>query len=254
MSYTYKKKICPMCHHEIGINNYTRHCKVCDGTYNPSKKAITYRVDHDGLNCKFCNKLCKNSNSLTQHELRCSKNPKKLKNTFTDYIVSNRKGKNKYNCPEIAKQCETMKKKYEDGYVSPTKDVKRKENYVHLVHNNEEISKWLNYIDLLSVTIPNYKISNKNRQHYNIVSGMQSIEGNTVKLVFEHDFIANIYLDGKLQHTNTVHHIDKNIKNNDIHNLMVFETNQDHKRFHNSDFAYLEYDEATHLFRCEIRK
>ena len=35
-------------------------------------------VDHDGLNCKYCNKLCKNKNSLAQHECRCPKNPNRV--------------------------------------------------------------------------------------------------------------------------------------------------------------------------------
>lgn len=29
-------------------------------------------------NCKYCNKECKNKNSLAQHEIRCKKNPNKL--------------------------------------------------------------------------------------------------------------------------------------------------------------------------------
>lgn len=30
------------------------------------------------MNCKYCNKYCKNLNSLTQHQIRCNKNPKKI--------------------------------------------------------------------------------------------------------------------------------------------------------------------------------
>lgn len=31
-------------------------------------------------NCKFCNKTCKNSNSLTQHSIRCKENPDRIIN------------------------------------------------------------------------------------------------------------------------------------------------------------------------------
>ena len=31
------------------------------------------------MNCKFCGKECKNKNSLKQHEIRCNKNPNKIK-------------------------------------------------------------------------------------------------------------------------------------------------------------------------------
>lgn len=39
-----------------------------------------------GLNCEFCNKLCKNTNSLTQHSIRCKSNPNRIivKSFFAD--------------------------------------------------------------------------------------------------------------------------------------------------------------------------
>ena len=36
--------------------------------------------------------------------------------------------------------------------------------------------------------------------------------------------------------------------------LLVFIDGGNHKRFHNSKYAYLIYDENTHLFSCELRK
>ena len=51
-----------------------------------------------------------------------------------------------------------------------------------------------------------------------------------------------------------VHHIDKNSLNNDIHNLLVFNTSDDHKRFHNSKYAWLTYDEETHFFSCVMKR
>jgi hypothetical protein len=76
---------------------------------------------------------------------------------------------------------------------------------------------------------------------------------NSVIYEFEQDFIANILLEGKLLKTNTVHHIDKCRSNNDMKNLMVFKTNSEHKRFHNSKYAYLIYNEDTHLFNCILK-
>lgn len=34
--------------------------------------------------CKYCNKLCKNLNSLHQHEIRCSENPNKIRTKQSD--------------------------------------------------------------------------------------------------------------------------------------------------------------------------
>ena len=76
----------------------------------------------------------------------------------------------------------------------------------------------------------------------------------TVNLTFVHNYIANILLNGKLTKENTVHHIDSNRQNNDIFNLLIFADNNNHKRFHNSNYAYLVYDEQTHLFKCELIK
>ena len=72
--------------------------------------------------CQYCNKLCKNLNSLKQHECRCSNNPdRRCSDNLSKYITANRKGRTKDNCPEIAKQAETLKQKYADGYQSPMK-------------------------------------------------------------------------------------------------------------------------------------
>lgn len=250
----YRKLKCPICGYFIGNNNYSRHIAICDGTYIPKElKSPVYRVDHDGLNCKFCNKLCHNLNSLTQHELRCSKNPDKLKNNFAEYIKENRKGKTKYNCDDAMKQSETLRKKYLDGYISPFKGRTFTFEHVYDDHNNREIGKWLTYVDSIYVEIPDYTLTNTRDDDYNRISSkcIESLNGNCV---LEHVYIANLYLSGGISKGNIVHHIDRNIKNNDIHNLLVFETNQDHKRFHFSKFSKLIYNEKTHLFSCVIEK
>ena len=72
--------------------------------------------------CQYCNKLCKNLNSLKQHECRCVNNSdRRCSDNLSKYITANRKGRTKANCPEIAKQAETLKQKYADGYQSPMK-------------------------------------------------------------------------------------------------------------------------------------
>lgn len=72
--------------------------------------------------CKYCNKECKNLNSLTQHEIRCKENPNRIKcDNLAIYIRENRKGKTAENCEDIRKQMKTLKEKYENGYVSSSK-------------------------------------------------------------------------------------------------------------------------------------
>ena len=69
---TYKE--CPVCKKQISASNYQRHINA----HNKPHRYLRF-VDHDGLNCKYCGKLCKNKNSLAQHEIRCPKNNDALK-------------------------------------------------------------------------------------------------------------------------------------------------------------------------------
>lgn len=126
---------------------------------------------------------------------------------------------------------------------------------MHEEHNATEMQKWFNYIESINITIPEYEITYNDKQtSYDIIKGGQVRKGTSVTVLYVHDFVANLYLNGNLNPNNTVHHVDKNIKNNDIHNLIVFLDNSHHERYHNSNYAYLIYDEMTHLFTCELVK
>jgi len=59
-------------------------------------------------------------------------------------------------------------------------------------------------------------------------------DGNTIpnKYIYEHRLIAEQIVGRKLFDEEHVHHIDGNIKNNEIDNLIVFRTNSDHTRYH----------------------
>ena len=69
-----KKVICECCGQEISKSNYSKHIRRHEN--NPgSFKEPKYALDHDGLVCKFCGKVCKNRNSLCNHERLCLSNP-----------------------------------------------------------------------------------------------------------------------------------------------------------------------------------
>ena len=74
-----KTTICPVCGKEISNCNYERH--LISHKNNPkyhNKLQTRQSIDHEDLYCKYCGKLCKNKNSLAQHECRCDKNPNKI--------------------------------------------------------------------------------------------------------------------------------------------------------------------------------
>ena len=111
-------KICPYCQQEIRPCNFTRH--VNSHTNGTFKVRTGYHLDHEGLNCKFCQKLCKNVNALRQHELRCKQNPNKINlpmisgDHFAEYRKTHgswNKGLTKETCPIIKKLGEKISQK-----------------------------------------------------------------------------------------------------------------------------------------------
>ena len=123
-------------------------------------------------------------------------------------------------------------------------------NYLYLEHNNNEIQKWINYISSISLNIPKYEV--RQSQYYYVLKENCTRHKNTTHYIFEHNFLMSLLID--LQPQNTVHHIDNNGLNNSLDNLLVFETNAEHKRFHKSKYAWLTYNEDSHKFNCILKK
>ena len=81
---------CEFCKRLISISNISKHIEK--HLHKPEaflKKS--YSLNHEGLDCQFCGKTCKNRNSLCNHERVCKLNPERMeiKNLFTsDYQPS----------------------------------------------------------------------------------------------------------------------------------------------------------------------
>lgn len=78
------------------------------------------------MNCRFCNKKCKNSNSLTQHEIRCKNNPNRI--PFKEKRASNKNKKWIYK-DNISKliPIEQLNEFIENGWkLGMSKSIKRK--------------------------------------------------------------------------------------------------------------------------------
>lgn len=72
---------CDICGLEISKSNYSKHLRRHEKhpeSFVPSR----YKVTGDSLECKFCGKLCKNKNSLTNHQRLCKKNPDRQLTTY----------------------------------------------------------------------------------------------------------------------------------------------------------------------------
>lgn len=251
------RKQCPNCGTFITNACFSRHYQACvnpHSKYNLYKNNVVDRGHCEDLRCMFCAKDFQSKNARAQHEIRCKENPnRKDHEHLTKYIQTYRKGKTAANCAEISKQRQTMLDKYANGYQSPILGKAQKFDYLYKEHNNAEIDKWLAYINTKGTVIPLIQTT-PHSARYRILSKHQYSDSGSIKLVFEHNYIANILLEGNLQSENQVHHINKQRDDNDIHNLMIFDTDKSHKRYHTSKYAYLIYDNNSHLFKCELQK
>lgn len=66
-----RHEICPLCGLSTTPSNMIRHMKSHENGNFEKRQGIIH-VDHEGLNCKYCGRECKNKISLAQHEIRCT--------------------------------------------------------------------------------------------------------------------------------------------------------------------------------------
>lgn len=91
-----KKVICEICGQEISKSNYTKHIerhKNNPNSFDESK----YKLNHEGLECQFCGKICKNRKSLCNHERLCKENPNRQILNNRSIEGFNNKGRTAWN-------------------------------------------------------------------------------------------------------------------------------------------------------------
>ena len=242
-----RKQVCPNCGREIVAPNFKKHYEACINLSSKMhQKQNQQHVQHDGLDCIYCGKTCKNKNSLAQHEVRCPQNPNRKDTTkLTTYIVENRKGKNRYNCADVQKQVSTTLRKYANGYVSPNRGREVSFQYLYEDHNQLEIQKWLDYIEEHLEDAPAQLPQNR--------SNIEGYVWLNRERMFLQEYVVSKFLDMDCSQY-TVHHLNRCRSDNAISNLMLFASGADHKRYHNSKYAYLTYNPNTHIFTCELKK
>ena len=107
------KATCQYCNKEISLSNISRHEEACKVKINKKSYALT----HDGLTCQFCDKVCKNRNSLCNHERQCKLNPERQVGVGFDNFNAQRaagdintwnKGLTKYESESVRKQSESL--------------------------------------------------------------------------------------------------------------------------------------------------
>ena len=115
------KMECPICKRLISNSNLEKHIKRHETRPNDEAKisgnALRYKLNHDGLECQFCGKICKNRNSLCNHERLCRHNPNKQQSSLIAYNKSYKrvawnKGLTKETDARIAQKAAKAKEYY----------------------------------------------------------------------------------------------------------------------------------------------
>lgn len=124
-----RKIRCGLCNVDVTANNYNKH--VERHLKNPdSFQKRKYALNHEGLQCQFCGKECKNRNSLCNHERLCRDNPDRQLTKYEKYGPIegfNHKGRPAWNKgltketdERVRKISDTYRKHYKEGLITPS--------------------------------------------------------------------------------------------------------------------------------------
>ena len=260
-----KNCICPICGKNLTVANFKKHYNACvnpNSKLNKNKNKVIQHITHDGLTCVYCGKECKNNNSLAQHEVRCKLNPnRKNYDSLSKYSVENIKGTTYETNPVVKKMVDTRNKNMASpNYVNPLSGSKRTISYINEDKNNQEIQKWIDFLNKNYDSVMLLKKIESTFTHGNTYGSvkncyiqpyMRQPDNSCGRYIYQHNFSMSFILGEKLPDGSIVHHIDMCASNNDIYNLILFRSNADHLRYHTAKNALLHYDENTHMFSCD---
>ena len=78
----------------------------------------------------------------------------------------------------------------------------------------------------------------KQKFKYKVIASPNHPKASNTGYIYEHVYVAEQILGRQLTDNEVVHHIDKNTKNNNPDNLMIFATNADHNAYHKGANAW----------------
>lgn len=182
---------CNYCGREISKSNIAKHEKACCEKRKIEK--ISYKLDHDGLDCQYCGKTCKNRNSLCNHERLCMSNPNRqifqnnTTSNLTEFnskrkagIVSSwNKGLTKETDERVAKNAEAIQIYYENNPGA----FKGKH---HTKESRELISKRRkDFLEANPNMVP-YLLNHASKESYPETYFKELFANNSINLVYHH--------------------------------------------------------------------
>lgn len=157
---------CKHCGKDISLSNIKRHEESCKT--KPLKIVKSYVLTHDGLTCQFCGKVCKNRNSLCNHERLCRMNPgRQIAVGFTKFNEDRRaglvdvwnKGLTRETDERVAKQAKSLSAYYKVN--SSTWQGKQ-----HTAETRQKISKARKCYLLAHPDQVPYKLNHSSKESY----------------------------------------------------------------------------------------
>lgn len=164
-------------------------------------------------NCKFCNKKCKNPNSLRNHERLCPQNKDRVYTPGMLGKVSPMRGKTASDTESIRRGAEKLKQRYASGEISAASPATTKEFWTD--EKRKAKSEWRKQLHIdHPETHPNRRLAgNRNKMTYPEKVAFDYLSNLNVK--FEHqkqigkyfpDFVIGniiIEIDGAQWHTDS---------------------------------------------------
>ena len=135
------KLVCTICGQEISASNMSKHLRRHENHPETFGKSV-YKLNHEGLDCQYCGKQCKNRNSLCNHERLCKENPNRQNTIIVGFNNKGRTGWNKGLTKDtderVLKYTMTLRQHLQDGLI---KTLKGNDNPASRPEVKEKISK-----------------------------------------------------------------------------------------------------------------
>lgn len=116
-----EKCTCSICNKQVSKINLKKHFDWHKRNPNILMRKEYISLNHEGLTCQYCGKVCKSRNSLAQHEIRCKQNPNRIMLDPSNGGGGWNKGLTKETDERVKKGSESLLKTYQNGYINPRK-------------------------------------------------------------------------------------------------------------------------------------
>lgn len=222
---THSKVKCEFCGQEVSKSNITKHMRRHQN-HPESFETPRYKLNHEGIECQYCGKVCKNRNSLCNHERLCSQNPSRqlVKGKTFNIEGFNNKGRTAWNKgltkdtnESIRHRGEILSDRYKRGEL-----VNHFKGKQHTEETKKKISNsMISYLDSNPDKVP-YVLNHSSKESYPETYFKELFNNENIPFIYHYkinryelDFaIVNLKLDIEID--GDQHYLDKRQVESDV--------------------------------------